>query len=150
LALALVGRLFSSARCICTPCLLDQRALGCVCGMQKRIHELTVERLVLREPNEGRIRAVLETCGDGAVSGVRLSLLDARGEPAIVMQIDGDGAPVVHVGHPDRGVTVTVSPSAVDLWSGGCVVASVRSSEDGGVVEVADADGRALKTIGPR
>ncbi|MBK9387348.1 MAG: hypothetical protein IPN34_21240 [Planctomycetes bacterium] len=114
--------------------------------MKKRIHELTVERLVIREPNQGRIRAVLETGGDCAVPGVRLSLLDARGEPAIVMQIGDEGAPVVHVGHPDRGVTVTISPSAVDLWAGGCVVASVRSSEDGGVVEVADGDGRCTRT----
>jgi hypothetical protein len=113
--------------------------------MKKRIRELTLERLVIREPNEGRVRAVLETYGDGAVPGVRLSLLDARGEPAIVAQIDGDGAPVLHVGHPDRGVTVTVSPSAVDCWSAGNIVASVRSSSDGGEVEVADGEGRAVR-----
>ncbi|MBK9386512.1 MAG: hypothetical protein IPN34_16995 [Planctomycetes bacterium] len=118
--------------------------------MKKRIHELAVERLILREPNDGRVRAVLETCGDGAVPSVRLSLLDARGEPAIVMQVDGDGAPVLHVGHPDRGVTVTISPSAVDLWSGGGVVASVRSSSEGGEIEVADGDGRAVKSLGSR
>jgi hypothetical protein len=110
--------------------------------MKRRIHELTLERLLLREANDGRVRAVLETYGDGAVPSVRLSLLDARGEPAIVMQIDGDGAPVLHVGHPNRGVTVTISPSAVDLWSGGNVVASVRSSSEGGVVELADGKGR--------
>jgi hypothetical protein len=110
--------------------------------MKKRIHELTVDRLIVREPNDGRARAVLETGGDGAVPGVRLSLLDARGEPAIVMQLDSDGAPVVHVGHPDRGVTVTISPNALDLWARGSVVASVRSTEDGGVVEVADGEGR--------
>ncbi|MBK9387392.1 MAG: hypothetical protein IPN34_21465 [Planctomycetes bacterium] len=118
--------------------------------MRKRIHELTLERLVLREPNDGRIRAVLETCGDGAVPSVRLSLLDARGEPAIVMQVGDDGAPVVHVGHPDQGVTVTISPSAVDLWARGSVVASVRSGEYGGVVEVADGDGRVLGSLGSR
>jgi hypothetical protein len=33
-------------------------------------------------------------------------------------------------------------PSAVDLWSGGNVVASVRSTEDGGEVELADGEGR--------
>jgi hypothetical protein len=114
--------------------------------MKKRIHELTIERLVLREPNDGRVRAVLETCGDGAVPSVRLSLLDARGEPAIVLQVGDDGAPVGHVGHPDRGVTVTISPGAVDLWSAGNSVASVRSSEDGGVVEVADGEGRRTRT----
>jgi hypothetical protein len=118
--------------------------------MKQRIRELTIERLLLREPNDGRVRAVLETCGDGAVPSVRLSLLDARGESAIVMQIDGDGAPVVHVGHPDHGVTVTISPSAVDLWSGGSVVASVRSSSEGGVVEVADGAGRAMESLGTR
>ncbi|MBK9386443.1 MAG: hypothetical protein IPN34_16650 [Planctomycetes bacterium] len=118
--------------------------------MRKRIHELAVERLVLREPNGGRVRAVLETCGDGAVPSVRLSLLDARGEPAIVLQVGDDGAPVVHVGHPDRGVTVTISPGAVDLWSGGSVVASVRSTEDGGVVEVADGEGREVESLGWR
>jgi hypothetical protein len=114
--------------------------------MQKRIHELTVDRLVLREPNGGRTRAVLETHGDGAVPSVRLSLLDARGEPAIVLQVGDDGAPVVHVGHPDRGVTMTITPSAVDLWSAGNIVASVRSTEDGGCVEVADGDGRGTQT----
>ena len=110
--------------------------------MQKRttIHELTVERLLIREPNQGRVRAVLETHGDGAVPSVRLSLLDARGEPAIVMQIGSNGAPVLHVGHPDRGVMVSISPSAVDLWTGGCVVTSARSSSEGGVVELADGE----------
>ncbi len=122
-----------------------------MCALRKkRIHELTVERLVLREPNDGRVRAVLETGGDGAVPSVRLSLLDAHGEPAIVMQLDSDGAPVIHVGHPDRGTTVTISPSAVDLWAGGSVVASVRSSSEGGVVEVADGAGRAVESLGSR
>jgi hypothetical protein len=132
----LVGRLFSSVRCISTRRLLPPRRLGCVCGMQKRIHELTIERLVLREPNDGRVRAVLETGGDGAVPSVRLSLLDARGEQAIVLQIGSDGAPVVHVGHPDRGVTVTISPGGVDCWAGGNIVASVRSTEDGGEIAI--------------
>jgi hypothetical protein len=118
--------------------------------MKKRIHELTIERLLLREPNDGRVRAVFETYGNDAVPGVRLSLLDARGEPAIVMQVDIDGAPVLHVGHPDRGVTVTISPSAVDLWAGGSVVAIMRSSSDGGVVEVADGAGRAMESLGTR
>ncbi|MBL8896214.1 MAG: hypothetical protein JNM84_01240 [Planctomycetes bacterium] len=96
------------------------------------------------------MRAVLETGGDGAVPSVRLSLLDARGEPALVMQVGDDGAPVVHVGHSDHGTTVTISPSAVDLWAGGSVVASVRSSEEGGVVEVADRDGRVVESLGSR
>ncbi len=126
-------------------------ASGAVCAlMKKRIRELTLERLVIREPNEGRIRAVLETYGNGAVPGVRLSLLDARGEPALVMQVGDDGAPVLHVGHPDRGTTVTISPNAVDCWSAGNIVASVRSTENGGVVEVADGDGRAVESLGSR
>lgn len=118
--------------------------------MRKRLHELTIERLLLREPNDGRVRAILETGGDGTVPSVRLSLFDARGEPAIVLQVGDDGAPVIHVGHPDRGVTVTISANAVDFWSGGNVVASVQSSKDGGVVEVADAEGRAVESLGSR
>ncbi|MBK9387291.1 MAG: hypothetical protein IPN34_20945 [Planctomycetes bacterium] len=47
-------------------------------------------------------------------------------------------------------MTVTISPSAVDLWSAGCVVANVRSSGDGGVVEVADGAGRAVESLGSR
>jgi hypothetical protein len=120
--------------------------------MKKRatIYELTIERLILREPNDGRVRAVLETCGDGAVPGVRLSLLDARGEPKLVAEIVADGAPVLHVGHPDCGVTVTISPESLDCWSAGNIVASVRSSSEGGVVEVADGAGRAMESLGTR
>jgi hypothetical protein len=89
-----IESLARSARC--------RRPLSAVCAlMRKRIHEPTIDRLILRAPNDGRVRAVLDTCGEGAVPSVRIWLLDARGEPAIVMEAGDDGAPVLHVGHPD-------------------------------------------------
>ena len=44
---------------------------------------------------------------------------------ALVAEVDEAGAPTVFVGHPDRGTTVVITPSAVDLWARGNVVASL-------------------------
>lgn len=97
---------------------------------KQRIRELEVERLVLREPNDGRLRAVLETTAtrdpdrDVLAPTVRLTLLDPVGEPAFVAEVDGNGEARLSVGHPDRGQAVIVSRSSVDVWAGGNVVAS--------------------------
>ncbi len=111
--------------------------------------EVEMERLLLREPNDGRVRAVLETAPardqEGpAVPVIRLSLLSPDGEPALVAEVDEQGAPTVHVGHPDRGTTAVITPRAIDLWSGGNIVASVRSTDDGGSVEIRDRDGNVV------
>lgn len=113
-----------------------------------RFQEIQVERLVLREPGGGRVRAVLETVpatdedGVAQVPGVRLTLLSPAGEPALVAEVGGDGTPTLFVGHPDRGVSIAISRQAVDLWSGGNTVASLRSTEEGGTLEISDGDGR--------
>ena len=109
--------------------------------------ELTVERLVLKEPGDGRPRAVLEVlpprdeADTPGVYRVRLSLLDATGEPAIVAEVDANGEPILHVGHPDRGTTVTITPSTIDLWHGGNAVVSLTAGERGGVVGMHDEPG---------
>ncbi len=68
--------------------------------------EIEVERLVLREPNGGRVLAVLEMVPvESKGYAVRLSLLDPMGEPVLVTEVDHEGQPMLHVGHPDRGST---------------------------------------------
>lgn len=46
---------------------------------------------------------------------------------------------------PEHDKPLGVMPYAAS-WAGGSVVASVRSSEDGGSVEVTDGEGRSLRT----
>lgn len=117
-----------------------------MCAMK----DLECERLVLREPNGGRIRAVLETCpprppATGApVPAVRLSLLGPDGAPQITLEVDDAGEPTIHVGPVDAGTTVVITRSSADCWAGGNVVAALRSTEDGGQLELAGADGRTV------
>jgi hypothetical protein len=111
--------------------------------------ELVAERLLLLELNAGRIRAVLETLPStdreaGPAPITRLTLLDPRGEPALVAEIDPQGEPVLHVGHPDRGISVVISSRGLDAWAGGNVVASLRSEDGVGRLELADADGEVV------
>ena len=72
--------------------------------------ELEVERLVIREPNGGRVRAVLETAPsqDGGAPVVRLVLLDATGFPALIAEVDGAGAASLVVGPPDAASRVVI------------------------------------------
>ena len=62
--------------------------------MTDRFQEIEVERLILREPNEGHVRAVLECATprdsdtEVEVSVVRLTLLSPTGEPALVAEVD--------------------------------------------------------------
>ena len=117
------------------------------------IGELEVERLLLREPNDGRVRAVLETGPsrhpqDGpAVPAIRLRFLTPTGDDALVAEVDADGTAMLFVGHPDHGTTVVITTDAVDLWHGGNVVASLRSNDEGGQLEIAGPDGIATVTL---
>ena len=119
----------------------------------KHVRELEVERLLLREPGGGRIRAILE-CGPprppgtGApVPAVRLSFLGPDGKVALVLEVDDAGEPAVYVGNPDRGATVAISRRALDLWAGGNIVATLRASEEGGRLELIDGTGRAAVAL---
>lgn len=108
--------------------------------------EVEVERLILREPGSGRVRAVLETVPAEDEDAppfrvVRLTLRAPDGKPGLVAEIGADGAPRLSVGHPDHGVTATISDRALDFWRGGNIVATVRSTEDGGKVELTDGQG---------
>lgn len=96
-----------------------------------RVRELEVERLVLREPNQGRVRAFLEFVptedADREVPSptIWLTLLDPAGEPALVAQVDGNGEARLSVGHPDRGPAVIITREIVEVWADGNVVATL-------------------------
>ena len=113
-----------------------------------RFDEIEVSRLVLREPDSGRARAVLELKparerGDDSPVYPRptLTLFTAAGDPALVVTLDEIGRPQVSVGHPDQGPTLVLSRGSASLWEGGNEVA-VLSSEDGGRLELRDLEGR--------
>ena len=112
--------------------------------------EIQVERLTLREPNGGRVRAILETApsrnpdADSGVPVVRLSLFSPTGEVALIAEVDETGEPQVFVGNPDRGTTVIIGRHALDCWAGGNIVASLLSTEDGGKLELRDGEGKGL------
>ena len=110
---------------------------------------LEVERLLIREPGGGRVRAVLETVMEPTAEGepavvprVRLSLLTPAGEVACRVEVDDVGEPRVYVGKPGTGVTAVLSRDSLDLWSGGNVVASLFTQDDGGVLELGHAEGK--------
>lgn len=117
---------------------------------RRSFKELEVERILLREPRQGRVRAALEFApprdpdAEVRVPVVRFSLLTPTGEPALVAEVDEAGRPSLFIGNPDCGTTVSITPAALDLWSDGNIVASLRSSETGGGLELFAADGRTL------
>lgn len=108
----------------------------------QQFREIEVERLILREPNEGRARATLETVPPDdpdtnvEVPVVRLTLLTPTGEPALVAEVDQAGVPTLHIGRPDRGTTATLTRGAIDFWRDGNIVLSARSTDDGGQVQL--------------
>ena len=113
-----------------------------------RFDEIEVSRLVLREPDSGRVRAVLELKlarerDDDAPAYPRptLTLFTAAGDPALVVTLDEIGRPQISVGHPDQGPTLVLSRESACLWAGGNELA-VLSSEDGGRLELRDSEGR--------
>ncbi len=130
---------------------------GSMCAMpdhpRARFHEIDVERLVLRERNGGRIRAVLETGpprppGTGApVPAVRLSLLGPDGKAQIILEVDDAGEPTVYVGPADAGTTVVVTRSSIDSWHQGNVIASLQSTDEGGRLELGGPDGRTVLSL---
>jgi hypothetical protein len=116
---------------------------------QLRVREIEVERLIVREPRGGRVRAILETGPPWPgmerpdLPTARLTLLDGRGNPRGVAEVDAEGHAVIYVGGPDSGPMVVVTPTAVDVWHpAGNVVAALRATDRGGTVELLDKAGR--------
>jgi hypothetical protein len=110
--------------------------------------ELEAERIVIREPRGGRVRIILETgppqpgMEKPDLPTARLTLLDGRGRPAIVAEVDAEGHAALYVGGPDAGPMVVVTPTAVDVWhESGNIVAALRATEQGGAVELMDKSG---------
>lgn len=71
-----------------------------------RYGEIETARLVLREPESGRVRAVLELqparereADAPAYPRPVLTLYTTAGDPALVVQLDEVGRPMVSVGH---------------------------------------------------
>ncbi len=89
---------------------------------------------MIREPGEGRIRAIAETVPPGSdgprAYGVRLVLFDGCGEPAVTAELDASGDPMVTVGPRDSGTAVVVTARTVDLWRGGDAVGSVTAGRE--------------------
>ncbi len=114
---------------------------------RRSFKELEVERILLREPRQGRVRAALEFApprdpdAEVRVPVVRFSLLTPTGEPALVAEVDESGAPTVFVGDLDHVATVVITPKALDMWDSGNIVASLRSIDEGGTIELFCGDG---------
>ena len=108
------------------------------------------------EPAHGRVRAILEaipaTDDDGVaqVPVVRLTMMTPAGEPALVLEVGKDGAPMLAVGHPDHGVSAVIRRNAVDLWMRGNIVAALRSTPDGGRLELMGPSGRTFLDLPAR
>lgn len=118
-----------------------------------RVRELEAELILIREPRGGRVRLVLETGPPRPgmelpdLASARLTLLDGRGQPRIVAEVDAEGHATLFVGGPDSGPMIAVTPTAVDVWgAAGSVVAAVRATDEGGVVELNDERGRPRPT----
>lgn len=117
--------------------------------MPDPIPELHVERLVLVEPGTHRPRAVLELlparsrgeCDHPEHPRPRFTLLTAAGDPALTVELDGHGAPLVQVGGQGRGTAVVMTQQAVSVWEAGNEVA-VMDASHGGRVTLTDAAGR--------
>jgi hypothetical protein len=115
---------------------------------------LEVERLLIREPGGGRVRAVLETAMEPTAEGeqavvprVRLTLLTPNGGVACRVEVDDQGEPRVYVGQPGSGVTAVLARDSLDLWAGGNVVASLMARDVGGALELGDGAGRVVARL---
>jgi hypothetical protein len=105
-------------------------------------NEIVVERLIIREPKGGRVRAILDTGAPRPglekpdLPSARLTLLDGRGIARIVAEVDAEGHAKFYVGGPDQGPMVVVTPEALDLWSRGSVAAALRTEDGSGVLDL--------------
>ena len=115
--------------------------------------EIRVGRITLVD-EAGRERAVIETTPPRsdeplAGSGVRLSLFAATGDPMLVAEVDSNGQPKLHVGHPDRGTTVTIERGALSVWKNGNEVAALYA-QGGGKLMLCDRAGHVELTLPER
>jgi hypothetical protein len=78
------------------------------------------------------------------VPTVRLCLLGPDGKAQITLEVDDAGEPTVYVGPTGAGTTVVVTRGSLDAWHLGNVVATLRSTDEGGRLELAGADGKAV------
>jgi hypothetical protein len=112
---------------------------------------LEVERLLIREPGGGRVRAVLETAMEPTAEGepavvprVRHSLLAPAGDVGLRLEVDDAGEPRVYVGRPGNGVTAVLARDSLDLWARGNIVASLMARDGGGVLELGEGAGQVV------
>ena len=112
------------------------------------MNELRVCRLIV-EDDQGRPRVVIE-CGDSTDppgdGGVSFTMLAATGDSMLCAEIDQDGQPRLSVGHPDRGTSLFLMRSELQLWEGGNEVATIRTA-NGGHVELYDNSGQLVAAI---
>ena len=116
-------------------------------GQDARFREIDVERVVLREPGRGRVRAILETVGaehdeesdSPTYPTVRLSLRNAAGDDVLEAEVGPNGEVRVTLGAGEQNLVVT--PHGVGLWAGGNEVAALDSGA-GGRLQLCDRNGR--------
>jgi len=116
--------------------------------MPDPVPELHVEKLVLVEPGTRRPRAVLEVlpardqsdCDHPEHPRPRLTLLTADGTPALTVELDGHGEPVVLLGRAGQRTSVVLGRQSVAVWERGSEVA-VMDASHGGRVTLMDEDG---------
>ena len=106
--------------------------------MGEILDEIRARRVVIVDPTTDRPRVVMEVSSEYTAL---LTVLTPRGEPGVVVEVDSKGTPRVVVGDPDGALSVEVENRGFFLWSGGNVVAALRSREEGGALDLCDPDG---------
>ena len=108
--------------------------------------ELFTRRLVIGDFSNGHPRAVLEADRDG----VRITLHGGHRQPSLVLEAKPDQPPRIVIGDPERGPSVEIEPEGIWIWQSGNAVAALRARENGGEIDLCDANGVPVRSLPKR